>query len=159
MVRLCTQGNTTGVNDWWFKKEAFPKTPLNDYADCMSPQMALVNANKYTDKPIPTLDFNYQKDSAFHFDATKFGIWLRDNVCKPNGVKHIKEEIKTIEQDEDGIVSLNNKHKADLYIDCTGFKSLLLEKTLKEPFESLEHMLPNNSAWATRIPYTNKKKN
>ena len=110
------------------------------------------------DRPIPNLDFNYQKDSAFHFDATKFGIWLRDNICKPNGVKHIKEEIKTIEQDEDGIVSLNNKHKADLYIDCTGFKSLLLEKTLKEPFENLEHMLPNNSAWATRIPYTNKKK-
>ena len=156
--RLCTEGNTTGVNDWWFKKEAFPKTPLNDYADCMSPQMALVNANKYTDKPIPTLDFNYQKDSAFHFDATKFGIWLRDNICKPNGVKHIKEEIRTIEQNEDGILSLNKKHKADLYIDCTGFKSMLLEKTLKEPFENLEHMLPNNSAWATRIPYTNKKK-
>ena len=34
---------------------------------------------------------------------------------------------------------------------------MLLEKTLKEPFENLEHMLPNNSAWATRIPYTNKK--
>ena len=37
------------------------KTPLNDYADCMSPQMALVNGNKYTDQPIPDLDFNYQK--------------------------------------------------------------------------------------------------
>ena len=31
----------------------------------MSPQMALVNANKYTDQPIPNLDFNYQKDLLF----------------------------------------------------------------------------------------------
>ncbi|HIF49853.1 MAG TPA: hypothetical protein EYQ68_08265, partial [Cytophagales bacterium] len=34
-----------------------------------------------------------------------------------------------------------------LYIDCTGFKSLLLGQALKEPFESYENILPNNSAW------------
>jgi len=45
-----------------------------------------------------------------------------------------------------------------LYIDCTGFKSLLLGETLKEEFISFEDMLPNNKAWATKIPYKNKKK-
>ena len=64
MAGFCTQGNTTELMTGGLK-EAFPKTPLNDYADCMSPQMALVNANKYTDKPIPTLDFNYQKTLLF----------------------------------------------------------------------------------------------
>ena len=39
----------------------------------------------------------------------------------------------------------------------TGFKSLLLGETFEEPFESLEDMLPNNSAWATRMPYTNRE--
>ena len=44
------------------------------------------------------------------------------------------DDVVSIEQDENGIKSLNNKYTADLYIDCTGFKSLLLDKTLKEPF-------------------------
>lgn len=146
-------------NDWWFKKIYKPETPNSDYADCMYPLMALVNENKFflnnekqiiPDDPI--------KHSAFHFDATKFGLWLRDHYCIPRGVKHIKEDIKTIEQDENGIKSLNKKHKADLFIDCTGFKSLLLGETLKEEFISFKDMLPNNKAWATKIPYKNKKK-
>ena len=48
--------------------------------------------------------------------------------------------------------------KADLFIDCTGFKSLLLAGALKEPFESYADFLPNNSAWATKIKYKDAKK-
>ena len=108
--------------------------------------MAYVNQNKF-DKE--------QVEYAYHFDAAKFGIWLRDKYCKK--VKHIIDDIVSVEQDENGIVSLNKKYKADLYIDCTGFKSLLLDKSLKEPFESYSDMLPNDSAWATKIRYKNKK--
>lgn len=136
------------TNDWWFKKMLYPKTPYSDYADCMYPlQMAYVNQNKF--------DINEVK-RAYHFDATKFGLWLKNNYCKK--VKHILDDVVSIEQDENGIKSLNNKYKADLYIDCTGFKSLLLDKTLKEPFESYSDMLPNDSAWATRIQYKDKEK-
>ena len=46
-----------------------------------------------------------------------------------------------------------SKVKADLFIDCTGFSALLIDKTLKEPFESFEDVLPNNSAWATKMPF------
>jgi len=142
------------LNDWWFRKLLKPETPNSEYAECYSPQMALVNENKCHHN---TELLNFKTDSAFHFDATMFGQWLKDNYCLPRGVKHIKEEIKTIEQDENGIKSLNNKHTADLFIDCTGFKSLLLGETLREPFISFNDMLPNNSAWATKIPYENKR--
>ena len=150
--------HAAGLNDWWFKKFLKPKTPHSDYADCLFSQMALVNENKCFFNENKIIPFDFNKDSAFHFDATKFGLWLRDYYCIPKGVKHIKEEIKTIEQNEDGIKTLNNKFKADLFIDCTGFRSLLLGKTLKEPFESLENLLPNNSAWATKVPYKDKRK-
>ena len=141
-------GNYAGTNDWWLKKSLYPETPNSDYADCIYPQMALVNENKFKD------DVPY----AYHFDATKFGIWLRDHYCIPKGVKHLKEDVWSIEQDDNGIQSLNQKYTADLFIDCTGFKSLLLGETLKEEFISYNDLLPNNTAWATKLPYTNKKK-
>jgi hypothetical protein len=152
------ENNKARLNDWWFKKFFYKDTPQSDYADCLYPQMALVNQNKCFFNEDNIIPFDFKIDTAFHFDATKFGLWLKDYYCIPRGVKHIKEEIISIEQDNNGIKSLNNKHKADLYIDCTGFKSLLLGNTLKEPFESYENLLPNNSAWATRIPYKNKEK-
>ena len=43
-----------------------------------------------------------------------------------------------------------------MYIDCTGFKSLLLEEALGVKFNSIENLIPNNKAWATHIPYTDK---
>ena len=152
------EGNESLLNDWWFKKMLYPNTPLSDFADCTYPQMSLVNKNKCFLNEKNEMLFDFHRHTAFHFDATKFGIWLRDNVCIPKGVKHIKEEIKSVEQNEEGIKSLNNKHTADLFIDCTGFKSLLLGKTLKEQFNDLSEILPNDSAWATHIPYKNKEK-
>ena len=138
--------NKYGTNDWWFKKIVYPQTPLSDFAECMFPlQMAYTHSKKFSEE----IEF------AYHFDAIKFGIWLKDYYCTK--VNHIVEDVNSIQQDENGIVSLNNKYKADLFIDCTGFKSILLGETLKEPFESYQDMLPNDSAWATKIPYKNKE--
>ena len=144
---------------WFFKKKFFPETPLSDYATSISTNMALVNNNvlfKNEDQELPV--FNFKTDVAYHFDASKFGEWLKEHYCKPKGVKHILENINSIEKNEEGIKTLNNKYSADLFIDCTGFQSLLLGKSLKEPFCDYSHLLPNNKAWATSFPYKNKEK-
>jgi len=150
--------NINHLNDWWYKKFLYMNTKNNDYADCYYPQMALINENKCFYNEKNELPFNFESDTAYHFDSIKFGLWLKENYCIPKGLNYINENIETIEQDEDGIISLNKKHKADLYIDCTGFKSLLLGETLKESFESYTDLLPNNSAWATKISYKDKEK-
>ena len=156
-----TEKNLAGKNDWYFKKLFYPETPLSDYADCIYPNMALVNQNRITTKNILP-NFNFKRDTAFHFDATKFAIWLRDNYSKPKGVNHILAEVEDIVVNDDGIdyLLLDNgeKIKADLFVDCTGFKSILLSGAMKEPFDSYSEMLPNNSAWAARVPYKDKQK-
>lgn len=150
------EGNVSGLNDWYFKKILYPDTHRMDYAECIYPSMALVSQNRLTDQDIFGRDWSFKKNAAYQFDAIQFGQWLKNKYCLPKGVKFIEEHIKTIEQDEEGIKSLNHKHKADLFIDCTGFKSLLLGQTLKEPFENFDY-LPNNRAWAVQIPYRNRK--
>lgn len=159
-----TDGNVAILNDWYFKKFLYPETPNSDYAECMCPIMALVNENKISDNSdgsIPT--YNFRNDTAYHFNAIKFANWLRTEYAIPRGVKNILAEVKLIDyDDENGInfLQLDNGEKitADLFIDCTGFRSILLAGALKEPFNSLSHILPNNSAWAVQIPYVDKRR-
>ena len=156
-----TVGNKAELNDWHFKKILYPETPVSDYAECVYPQMALVSQNKLftnEDKRLP--NYNFLNDAAYQFDATKFGLWLKEKFCLPKGLKHILCEVEKVIQNENGIEYLilegGQPISADLFIDCTGFTSLLMDKTLLEPFDSYSDILPNNSAWATKIPYKNK---
>jgi len=155
------EGNMINKNDWYFKKIIYPETPVSDYAESVYPIMALVNENKISDKNNIVPGYTLKNSVAYHIDAVKFGIWLREKYAKPRGVKHIQSEVVDVVLNEDGIDFLTLKDSsnisADLFVDCTGFKSLLLEGHLKEPFRSAQNILPNSHAWATRIQYTNKK--
>ena len=156
-----TEGNTASLNDWHMKKMVYPETPVYNYAECFFPQMALVTQNKLfknEDNRLP--GFNFLRDTAYQFDATKFGLWLRDNYCLPRGLNHVLAEVKDVTQNENGIEHLilddGSLWGADLFLDCTGFRSLLLNQTLNAPFISYTDILPNDSAWATHIPYQDK---
>jgi tryptophan halogenase len=125
------------------------------FSDAMFSNMSLVRKNKFK----KTTSDNY----ALHFDATLFAKYLRDEYCLPRGVEYFQNEIVEVRKNVDGGVECvvcvdGSELRGDLYIDCTGFKSLLLGKTLNEPFQSYEHMIPNNTAWATHIPYKDKEK-
>lgn len=157
------QGARIGLNNWHLKKIYNPELPVTDYARTWFPAVTLSEKNKFNLNLNGEFDsFDPQADVAYHFDAVLFGAWLRDSFCIPLGVKHISSTVVDIKTNEDGIESLklNNGEiiTADLFIDCTGWKSLLLGEALKEPFDSFSEMLPNNRAWATQIPYTDKEK-
>lgn len=99
-------------------------------------------------------------DYAYHFDAGLLGEYLK-NYSKRKGVKHIVDTVTNIEMSEDGTIKSIARENGenisgDLFIDCTGFTSLLLSKTLKEPFDSYSDYLFNDRAVAMRIPYENK---
>ena len=155
-------GDRNPFFDWEVKKYYYPETPVEDFSRCIFSASSLFENNKYSLNETGEFDnFNPNDDVAYHFNATKFGEWLKVNYCVPNGVEHIQATVAELPTDESGIKHLvldsGEVVTADLFVDCTGFKSLLLSEALKEPFISYSDMLPNNSAWATQIPYKDKE--
>ncbi len=103
-----------------------------------------------------------QVGPAYHLDAGLLGEFLI-KFAQDNGVERIIDKIKGVNRNEDGsIQSLIRENgsdlEADLFIDCTGFSSLLMGKTLQEPFEEYYDYLFNDKAVALRHPYQDKEK-
>jgi len=151
------------TQDWLIKKALYPETPNQDFVDCYFPSAALFRNNKFSLNSKKNFDnFTPKNDVAYHFDATKFGAWLKLKYCLPRGVKLIPATVTDIKTDDYGIKELildtGDTVVSDLYIDCTGFRSLLIGQTLKEPFKSFEDILINNRAWACQVPYKDKPK-
>jgi len=78
------------------------------------------------------------------------------------GVKLITGTVTDVSTSEIGIDKLTlsdgTEVTADLFVDCTGWKSMLLAGALKEPFKSYADILPSNRAWACQVPYVDKEK-
>ena len=133
-------------NQWW---ENINNTSPNKYAENINPVALVAERGK----------FDKSTSYAFHFDAVKFGHYLKKTYC--SNVKHITAEVVGCEKGENGIecLKLDNGDvvKADLYIDCSGFKSLLLGEYMEEPFIPYDHLIPNDTAWATQVSYTDKE--
>jgi tryptophan halogenase len=158
------EGTNQGIRDWLWMKAMYPDIPLTDYVKSYFPQAALLDDNKFGLNKYGSFD-NYEPDNdvAYHFDAVRFGLWLRNEYCVPRGVINLVTTVEKITTNENGIDTLYLDGdfppvQADLFIDCTGFKALLLEQTLNVPFKSYEDMLPNDRAWACQVPYINKEK-
>jgi flavin-dependent dehydrogenase len=151
-----------GLQDWFLRKATDRSITVGNFAETFFPAVSMSESNKIcenTNNEFP--DWRFDRDVAYHFDAAKFGIWLREHYCMPKGVKLIKDDVADTIVNDDGIEKLilnsGDNITADLFIDCTGFKSLLLGTALDVEFDSYEDLLPNNSAWATRIPFTDKE--
>ena len=92
--------------------------------------------------------FNY----AYHFDATLYSRFLRD-IAMARGVRRTEGKVVDVARKPDGgVASLKLEDgrvvAADLFIDCSGFASLLLGRTLGEPFVDFSRWLPVDRAWA-----------
>ena len=149
-----------GVNhyvDWAYVKMVYNEDN-SDFVSSYYPANALMENNTYDPY---FYGLNPDIDVAYHFDATKFGNWLRDSYCVPKGVTVLSTTVMSVMADEDGVSGLlmsdNDIVTADLYVDATGFKSILLNAVGAE-WISYADLLPNNRAWATRVPYVDQER-
>lgn len=102
---------------------------------------------------------------AYHLDAGAFANILKEHCKTKLGVKHVIGTVKDTERNTQGKIGTLKlvgergafDMSADLYVDCTGFRSLLLGKALDVPFVSNEKYLFNNKAMALHVPYESEE--
>ncbi|MEE4174269.1 MAG: tryptophan halogenase family protein [Xanthomonadales bacterium] len=103
---------------------------------------------------------------AYHFDASRVAVYLR-RFAERLGVKRTEGRVVDVERDpereEIRAVRLEDERRVagDLFIDCSGFRGLLIEETLQAGFEDWSRWLPCNRAVAVQcegvsplVPYT-----
>lgn len=93
---------------------------------------------------------------AYQFDATMLAEFLMKHGTA-RGVRRIVDDVVHTQLDERGWIShlVTREHgelRGDLFIDCTGFRGLLINGVLEEPFISFQESLPNDRAVAFRVP-------
>ncbi|MBW4575131.1 MAG: tryptophan 7-halogenase [Aphanothece sp. CMT-3BRIN-NPC111] len=166
------------ISEWWLKmkkgKEAL------DYSCFLIPMLCdnkksprYLNGRVFDDKVQPIFsekesveknglaNLKVQYPYAYHFDANLLARFLKDYAMQ-RGVKQIVDDVLEVGLREDGSIDhINTKNRCgisgDLFIDCTGFRGLLINKALGEPFISFSESLLCDSAIAMQIPTDIKK--
>lgn len=160
---LFTGNSSYELQDWYLKKIKYPETPTTEFYESFWPSMTLINDSKISTNKAKVLpNFDFENNIALHFDATKFASWLKERFSIPRGVNCIVANVVEVKNNENGIdhlvLSNGETITADLYVDCTGFKSLLISSIEDSNFLSYSDRLPCNKAWATQMPYVEIEK-
>ena len=146
-----------GFQHFWLKGKdlGFAK----DFGEYCS-ELVAAQQNKFAITPKHGLNY------AYHIDAGLYAKFLR-KLAEKHGAKRVEGKIVDVSQNnESGYIekltlASGKMIEGDLFIDCSGFRGLLIEQTLHTGYDDWSHWLPMNSAVAMQtetvidpIPYT-----
>jgi tryptophan halogenase len=146
---------------WLKATKAGVEYPLQDFSPCsvMAAQGRFFLPSQSVNTPIGGAGY------AIHLDAKQVAAYLR-RYAEARGVVRSEGNFVQAEQNEKGFISallLADGHRieGDFFIDCTGFKALLIDGAMATGFEDWSHYLPcdraivvKTQAAGTRAPYT-----
>jgi tryptophan halogenase len=141
----------TKFHQYWLKlQQSGEASPIEDY----SINIRAARANKFMRA---RKDMGHSPMSeiahAFQFDAALYAAYLR-RYAEARRVRRIEGKIagattRPLDGHVDAVVMEDGRRiSGDLFVDCSGFRGLLIEQTLKTGFEDWSHWLPCDRAWA-----------
>ncbi|WP_103341352.1 tryptophan halogenase family protein [Amycolatopsis sp. CA-126428] len=159
-----------GLTDWWlqlrpgdrFDQDSFLMAALCDaersprYLDGTLFEQDFVERDGQRGYRTTLTEQHTQFPYAYHFDAALLARYLTGYATR-RGVRHVLDDVVDVALDERGwidhvVTRGSGALHGDLFIDCSGFTGLLLNRALGTPFQSYQDTLPNDSAVALRVP-------
>lgn len=138
-------------HQYWLRCRAQGHThDIGDY--CLTEIVAKRNKFGFPDMRVAGAPASYLR-YAYHFDATLYAAYLR-RYAEKRGVKRVEGKVCEVPRDAEsgditGVRLSDGRAVAgDFFFDCTGFRSLLLDKTLGVPWVDWRHWLPCDGALA-----------
>jgi len=112
---------------------------------------------KFNDTP----EYQGIVDYTYHVDAKLFAAYLR-NFAKSWGVKHLVGNVLSVDLNSEGAIDCvkTDKHgelRADLFLDCTGFRGLLINQAMGEKFIPYSKSLLCDRAVTVLVPKNPKE--
>lgn len=148
---------TAGFQHFWHKGRE--RGLAGDYGDyCL--ELKAARANRFAH--LPNNGMNY----AYHMDASRYAKYLR-SFAEGYGVERIEAKIARVDVDPASgditglLLDSGTLVEGDLFIDCTGFRGLLIGQAMQQPYIDWSHWLFADSAIAVQtesvrpaVPYT-----
>jgi tryptophan halogenase len=127
------------------------------FCDTVCPQGKICDAG-LAPKKITTPEYEAVANYAYHLDAGKFAPFLQRHCVDTLGVCHVLADVQRVDLREDGdircvVTEQAGEIEGDLFVDCTGFASLLLGGALGVPFRDCSDILFCDTALAMQVPY------
>lgn len=147
--------NQTDLSYYWHQQ------PMGrSFSDAVCFQQALCEQG-LAPKHIRSAEYAHVANYAYHLDAGKFTLFLQKHCTEKLGVKHVIADIEQVKSRSNGdIEALIGKQgemiEGDLFIDCSGFHSRLIDQHFTIPFNDCSDVLFIDNALAVQVPYANK---